>query len=81
MLDSLVSEYLGKVQRLQREHAEELNTFSIETRYDDYYGIYIFVSFSDDNGKYTASFLQCIDEVDFEEVYYQLVNTINDGKR
>lgn len=81
MLDPLLSEYIKKVCKLQITHAEELNSFSVETRYDNYYGIYLYVSFSDDNGRYATSFLQCVDKEDYEKTYQQLVLTLNNENR
>lgn len=80
MLDPLVSEYLKKIHRLQLEHAEEYNLFSVEVRYDDYYGSYIYVVFDDDYGKRTASFIECVDEEDFNRVYNQLKEAINEER-
>lgn len=81
MLELLVSEYLRKLHKLQLEHAEELNTFAVETRYDSYYGVYLYATFSDDNGKYVASFVSCITEEDFEKVYQHFEELVNDGRR
>lgn len=81
MLRSVVDEYLRKCQKLQAEYAEKLNSFSVETRFDDYYGVYIYVTFSDDNGKYVANFIECYDKTDFEITFNQLINLLDNEKR
>lgn len=81
MLDPLLTEYLRKLSKLQIAHAEELNSFSVETRYDNYYGIYLYVSFSDDNGRYATSFLQCVDKEDYERTFQQLNQTLLNENR
>lgn len=69
--------YLGLIQGLQRIFLHELGSFSITTKYDDYFEEYLEVEIRTDNNKYFMTTYNCVDESEYAAKYNELMQTMD----
>lgn len=69
---------LARVQAMQRRFSNQLNSFSVTVKYDDYYEYYMEIEIRTDEDKFFFSTYSCVTEKEYELRLEELSNTVDE---